>query len=508
MLSHNILMRTRATRTLRSAVLGGALLTLLLFAPASLSFAASSEERIRLLEQAIEDLLRRDAEKDSVIEKLSEEIRALKAGNRGSVEADHAQEEGEHAHQHGQDDHDHGKPGHSDSGPDLYSVDVAGGRLRLRGIGVDTALAVGGSTESGEDLQNLQGNDHDPDENGFTLQTIDIGILGAYDPYFDAEANIAIFLDNEGETKVELEEAFLRTQKDTLPYGLEVEAGQMFTEFGVWNPQHFHDRTWLDQPVILTRLFGEDNLRAPGVRLGWTPTFLPSTTLHLGAQNAFGETMSSCLSSDEAFEERPIGGRDFNEQDVESAGDLAYLARVANHFDLGSAVRMDLGLSGVTCANSGDADGDGRTYIGGADLVLQYDLPSGHQLSWQTELLYRNYDVDRVLEDYGFYTQALYAFDSPWALGLRYEYATGDGASVGDFDGRDDDPFRADRQRLSPLLVWQFAPTGRARLQYNYDHADNLDDETAHSIWFGVEWAFGAGEAVHFSNTAAAGHAH
>lgn len=49
-------------------------------------------------------------------------------------------------------------------------------------------------------------------------------------------------------------------------------------------------------------------LRAPGVRLGWLLPVPWFSEVHLGAQNANGETMLSFLASDEAFEERPIGG--------------------------------------------------------------------------------------------------------------------------------------------------------------------------------------------------------
>ena len=86
--------------------------------------------------------------------------------------------------------------------------------------------------------------------------------------------------------------------------------------------------------------------------------------------------------------------------------------------------------------------------------------------------------------------ELLYGFQYRWAAGLRYEYAGGSGRSIG---GRQNDPFRADRQRVSPLLVWNPSEFSRIRLQYNYDHANNFrDNNDAHALWLGFEFMYGA----------------
>ena len=43
-----------------------------------------------------------------------------------------------------------------------------------------------------------------------------------------------------------------------------------------------------------------------------------------------------------------------------------------------------------------------------------------------------------------------------------------------------------------PLAVYQPTEYSRLRLQYNYDHAQHLSSNEAHSVWFGVEFIFGA----------------
>jgi hypothetical protein len=325
--------------------------------------------------------------------------------------------------------------------------------------------------------------------------------------------SLVAFISPEGETEVELEEAYITST--CLPRGMHLEAGQFFTEFGRFNQQHPHQWDFVDQPVVNTRFFGPDGMRGPGVRLGWLTGLPWFCDVHVGVQNANGETMASFFSSDEAFEERPIGGRPFVDQEVRTLGDLAYYLRVDNGFDLNDCTDLRVGASTVFGPNA--TGPDGYTWIAGTDLVLTW-RPYGRSrgwpfVSWQSEVLFRHYRADDffdpgdpldptddvaiagdTLEDWGLYSQLLYGFHSRWIVGGRYEWAGGSGAGVDASTGlpapKADDPFRDDRHRLSALLT--FIPTdhSRLRLQYNFDHAQHLEDD-AHSIWFSVEFLFG-----------------
>ena len=288
---------------------GATILAAGLAAASAAAQAAEPERRLKLLEAALDDLLKRDAEKDELIRRMQDELAALRAGDRTAPARD-GRAHGAHAgHDH---DGDHAHAG----GPDLYAIELGGGVARLRSVGVAAAFAAGFSSEEGEALEALQGGDHDPRVNGFTLRALDPSVAGGFDPYFDAFATLGVHLDSEGETVVELEEAFLQTR--SLPDGLQLRAGQFFTEFGLHNPSHPHDWAWLDQPVANTRLFGPDGARAPGVRVAWAP--LQDLRLLVGAQNATGETMASFLANEEFYDERPIGGRAFFDRDVDSGG--------------------------------------------------------------------------------------------------------------------------------------------------------------------------------------------
>jgi hypothetical protein len=399
----------------------------------------------------------------------------------------------------------------------LLERPVGGASLQLIDLSLDVLAAVGGSTARDDEIELLQGGGHDPRQRGFTLQNVELSFLGAIDPYLIGETHLIYFLDPEGESQFEVEEAFVQTI--ALPFGLDdlgfqIEAGHFFTEFGRINPVHPHAWDWQDQPVVVSRMFGEDGQRAPGARLGWLVPVPWFAEIHAGVQNAKGETMVSFLGNDEVFEERAIGGRPFGDRRVRSLEDFTYLARLVNGVDLTETIHAQLGGSALFGPNG--TGSDGRTQIVGGDVMVKW-VPLDATRGWpfvklQAEVVHREYHADsfvvvddvvqssKDLRDYGFYAQALYGFWPGWAAGLRYEYASGSGSNIA-FDpdagtversSRRLDPFRSNRHRVSPLLVFYPSHFSRLRLQYNYDDTTFTRDDSAHSVWFGVEFLYGA----------------
>jgi hypothetical protein len=399
----------------------------------------------------------------------------------------------------------------------------AGGiSFRLPNISLDMLMAAGTSTETDERLQTLQAGGHDPRKRGFTIQNVELSFMAAVDPYFNGEAHLVYFIDPVSEESVtELEEAFLTTQ--ALPLGLQVKAGQFFTEFGRVNPQHPHQWHWQDQPVINARLFGPDGMRGPGVRVGWLTPLPWFSEVYLGLQNANGETMASFLANEEFFAERSVGGRPFVGREVESLGDLARLGRWDNFWELSDETSAKVGLS---CLSGPNATGpEGRTRIIGADAVLKWRRAANQRgwpfLIFESEVMRRDYRADaffhpgpdgdtgtrddlslpgETLKDWGFYAHLLWGFRVNWAAGIQVDYAGGSGDGVRlDLDSgtaepvdRDLDPFRSDRLRISPVLAWHPTEFSRFRLQYNYDRLKDFDRRSAHSVWLGVEIMIGA----------------
>jgi hypothetical protein len=383
--------------------------------------------------------------------------------------------------------------------------------LRLVDVSLSLMTALGTSTERDSVLADLKGGAHDAKKRGFTLQQAELSLVGAVDPYFTGHCYLITQLDPaEGETIVELEEAYLRTV--ALPGGLQFKAGAYFTEFGRINDRHPHQWDWTDQPVIHSRVFGGDGMRGPGARVGWLLPTERYTELLFGVQNANGETMTSFFANDEVYEERGIGGRFFTEQEVTSFADMVFTGRAMTTFALGDATDLDLGASFAMGPNATGEDSD--TLLYGADFALVW-RPDTATRGWpffklQGEFVARAFDAAAqtddadplnpvglpadTLDDYGGYLQALYGFAPNWAAGLRAEWVTGSGDSY-DADsqtfGRSFDPYRCDRVRFSPLLAYHPSEYSRLRLQYDYDDSDHLEDPV-HSIWLGFEILIGA----------------
>jgi len=303
------------------------------------------------------------------------------------------------------------------------------------------------------------------------------------DPYFDAQANFIFQIDSEGETVVELEEAFFVSR--SLPNGLQIKAGQYFTEFGRQNVQHPHTWSFVDQPVVLSRFFGGDGLRSQGARVSWLMPMDWYSEINVGIQNAKGETAVSFLNAPE----EEIGDYILGERPAEKFSDLLRSVRWLNGFDLSDSTSMNLGFSGLWGPNASGPNSDTR--IVGADLYLKWQ-PAYTQrgfpfVSWHTEALKRRYEANdtETLDDWGLFSQVLWGFKPNWVAGLRAEYATANGNNA-------TDPFRDTRKRLSPNLTWYPTEFSKLRLQYNRDWAEHLPADTANSIWLQMEFNLGA----------------
>ncbi len=377
--------------------------------------------------------------------------------------------------------------------------------LRLLDLSLNARVNAGTSTERDDEIDLLQGGGHDPKQRGFTLSQLELSGLGAIDPYFEFEAHLVYLLSPEGESEFELEEVFARSS--ALPHGLELEAGQYFTEFGLINAQHPHAWDFIDQPVIHSRLFGADGMRGPGARLKWRSPSTASSELQLGLQDAEGETMPSFRASDE----EPLpGGHVAAEREVRSLADFAWTARWLQSFALADRIEGRCGLSGAWGPSG--AGSSTRAAIYGGDVEVKWKLAqdgaSWPFVAFQAEVLRRVWgsslqalDPDGVpasgdeatvpgdtLRDSGGYAYLLWGFRRDWMAGLRYELARSSGSGL---DPRQSDPQRDDRQRLSPMVAWHATHSTCVRLQYNRDVADHLRHDRAHSVWLGLEFVVG-----------------
>lgn len=309
--------------------------------------------------------------------------------------------------------------------------------LALAGFSADSPRQAGG---------------HDPGKNGFTIQQVEFALGKAVDPYFRFDA--AIVFSPFG---VEIEEAFATAV--ALPGSLQVRAGQFLTRFGRHNPTHPHAWDFVDQPFIMSRVFGGEGNRGAGLELSWL-TPLPWYVELLGsATDAAGEaTARSFWGAEDLGVKRPQ--------------DLQLTLAVRQFFPASDHLSLLWGLSGARGPNP--TGYHNRSEVWGTDLYIKYrPLEAGRHtvIALQAEALLRRRQVPGdVLTDGGGYAQLFFRFAQRWGLGARAEYGSPIWNHAGAVTADYLDPlWLGHRHRESAALTFWPTEFSRLRLQSSRD---------------------------------------
>ncbi|MGQ3686224.1 MAG: hypothetical protein ACUBOA_14645 [Candidatus Loosdrechtia sp.] len=355
-------------------------------------------------------------------------------------------------------------------------------------------FSLAGSTS--DDLEELQVGAHDPIQRGFTVQQLEMAFEGVIDPFFKGNAYIIFQIDREGESFLEIEEAYLTSL--SLPLNLQAKAGTFFTEFGRLNPTHPHVWDFADAPLVSGRFMGPDGMRNPGARISWLAPTPNYTELFFTVQNSHGETVRSFRFED-GLHGRQAFDLDDDEMRVRSMKDLLYTPRIVTAFDLTDEQTLMLGASAAFGPNS--TGRDKRTIIYGADVYWKWKSRYSDRgfpfVTWQTEVMGRRFEAgpgdpdpgdpvlpDEVIRNWGVYSQATWGFRKGWVAGLRGDYVDGERFA--------ESPLESERWRLSPNLTFYPSEFSKIRLQYNYDRILGGEKETEHSVFLQFEFLLGA----------------
>lgn len=359
-------------------------------------------------------------------------------------------------------------------------------------ISFDALFAAAGSTA--RDLEEIETGGHDPNQRGFTVQNLETVFDGAVDPYFSGKSVIVFQIDKEGESFLEVEEAYLTSM--SLPLNLQVKAGTFFTEFGRLNPFHPHAWDFADQPLVNGRFLGPDGMRNPGARISWLAPTDNYTELFFTVQDSQGERAFSFRNTtrDEFF------GHETLETDVRNMGDLLYVPHIATSFDLTEEQTILLGASAAFGPNS--TGPDENTLIYGFDMFWKWKskYASGGFpfVTWQTEIMARRFEAgadvntnlpEEVIHNWGTYSQIAWGFKKRWVTALRGDYVDGEKEAT--------DPLGFERWRLSPNITFYPSEFSKIRLQYNYDDIRG-NNSTEHSVFVQFEFLLGAHAAHKF----------
>ena len=368
-------------------------------------------------------------------------------------------------------------------------ITIGGGRNYMN-ISFDGLFALAYS--SAKDLDHIEVGDHDPQQRGFNARNIELAFDGAVDPYFEGFANIVFKLDNDNQTDVEVEEAFMQTT--SLPFNLQLKAGQFFAAFGRLNPTHPHTWDFADTPLVNGLFLGPDGLRGVGAQTSWTLPLPWYSQLIFASQNGRGSTGFS-------FRNPGDNGIFFDRitTDREARGlqDFVWIPRWENSVDLSPTQVVLAGVSGAFGSNETGANS--RTQIYGADFL--YKWKSSHAeggfpfVKWQTEFMYRRFQagqgadesfpVAETFHDWGLYSQVLWGFKKGWVAGIRGDYVDMQDSKF------TDDLDRQSRWRISANLTWYPTEFSKIRLQYNQDFLEEnffLSARQVESVF--LQWEF------------------
>jgi hypothetical protein len=380
------------------------------------------------------------------------------------------------------------------AGASLTQPITIGGGKNYMNISFDGLFALAYS--SARDLDHIEVGDHDPQQRGFNARNIELAFDGAVDPYFEGFANIVFKLDNDNETSVEVEEAFMQTTN--LPFNLQLKGGQFFAAFGRLNPTHPHTWDFADTPLVNGLFLGPDGLRGVGAQASWTLPLPWYSQLIFASQNGRGSTGFS-------FRNPGDNGMFFDRitTDREARGlqDFVWIPRFENSFNLSETQTVLAGVSGAFGSNETGANS--RTQIYGADLLYKWKSARAEGgfpfVKWQTEFMYRRFEaghgaddsfpVAETFHDWGLYSQVLWGFKKGWVVGIRGDYVHMQNSEF------TDDLDRQSRSRISANLTWYPTEFSKLRLQYNHDFLEEnffLSERQVDSLFLQFEFILGS----------------
>lgn len=292
-----------------------------------------------------------------------------------------------------------------------------------------------------ESSQGSDPNSSFPD--GISFQEAELLFSADVDPYFHGVGLFSISQDpTTREFGFEPEEIYLETI--FLP-SVSLRAGKFKAAFGRHNLLHTHAFPFIDAPLILDEIFGDEGLNEMGIS---GAVLLPTPW--------FSEVTAQALSGDNSLI--------FNSP---TAPGYAGVAHLKNLWDLSDSTTLEFGASGLTGGNSFDAQSKGW----GTDLTLKWRPAEGGKYRafiWSTEYMRVTRELDPAGEDLGGIASWFqYQFAERWWAQARVEF-------VGIPKPTDD---AATTQKQSVLLG--FFPTEFSGFRLQYDHLKPSDAETA-----------------------------
>jgi len=303
-------------------------------------------------------------------------------------------------------------------------------------------------------------------EKGFALGHTELSFSGAVDDLFNAQLT-PVLHQHEGETEVEVEEAYLQTS--SLPGGLLVRAGRFLSQVGYLNGRHTHEDSFAERPAAYRAFFGSHYFD-DGVRL--TLVFPTPFYWSLGA---------------EAFNGAQLSG----EPHELDSGIYSFASKWGG--DIGDAHSWQVGLSYMKNRMTGleheeeeeaeEEEGHAHTHAAGymaehfymADAVWKW-APNGNAKDKQV-VLSTEYMEGKDITPYaesgdkhtGWYASAVFRFAPQWAVGARY-------GEVELWEAHEDHFHEQTLEESDYSIIWSRSHFSSLKLSYTHQTAAGFDE--------------------------------
>ncbi len=331
--------------------------------------------------------------------------------------------------------------------------------------------------------RSLRGNDPLADSpNGLGLQEAELSFLSDVDPYsrffatFSMHPELSHVADASNvkipqsiEYKYEPEEIYAEsTQIPMITFKL----GKFKAAFGKSNPTHTHALAFVDQPLLLSSIFGSEGLNDVGASAS---LLLPTSW--------FSEATLQALSG-------KAEGQDNYFHDA-SPNSMVYLLKLKNLWELNDDSTLEWGLSGVTGENSFATATfrENSTQFLGSDLTFKWRPAVGgkfHALIWSNEIAQRK--IKRETGENtteGIVSSLQWQVDERWWLQGRAEYVSRNDTDT--VSPLTEEPFSL---RYSALIAFLATEFSGFRLQY--DHLSESQGKVDHRLLLQLNFSIGA----------------
>jgi hypothetical protein len=282
------------------------------------------------------------------------------------------------------------------------------------------------------------------------LEEAEIAFQAFVDPY--AQAKFFVGVGPEG---AELEEGFISFI--TLPHDFTARVGKMKASFGKANLMHTHVRKWVDQPLVIKNFFGDEGLNDSGVSV---------SRIFPNRANVFVEGTAEVFSGnvEDVFE-------------ADNLNDLFYLGHLKAYRDLTERSNLEIGTS---YARGTAPENGGTSEFVGLDLSYRYkplERAIYRSFIGRAELISSRRD-DTDDRAFGFYASGDYQFARRWFAGVRLDHAD-----------RADDPNISDRGASVTLTFW---PSEFSQIRGQARRIRYGDGSTVNELLLQLQFSIGA----------------